>query len=320
MERYFKLRGCWLAGLDPTRFPTLLFRHDGRWDLRGISLDISLPKQIDLPGGQVFDVSKIQNRNLFHKVQFRDFDFSYANLDGAYFEDCLFENVLFQEARGYAVDDKGSVFRNVDFFKASWRGATLGFDGARYEHANFQHADLRGIRCYRGYFIDCDFSEAKLVDTDFRASHFIRCKFKGQLKKIWFRGYYSHTDDEATFGKTEPNPMEDVDFSEADLREVSFTGDIDLSRVIPPQDGKHILYQDWPGTLVKAQREVQNKWEGVFQEQALGKIRSLSMIKRSMNIVNLADIEEIAAIGFPDPSLVKEFCRQFADLLVRSVQ
>ncbi|MFN8488138.1 MAG: pentapeptide repeat-containing protein [Caldilineaceae bacterium] len=297
-------------------------QYDGRWDLRGISLRVTgaqVPGEIELPEGMVFRFA-LGARPRFTNIQLRSIDFSYAQLDQAVFEHCYVEDVLFHNANGEGVTDPGSTFRNVDLSGARWRGATLGFDGTRYEAVNFQRSDLRNTLYYRGYFVDCDFSDANIQNVDFLASHFIRCRFGGKLRKVWFRGYYPGKNDEERFGKTESNPMEDVDFAEAVFTEdVVFANNIDLSRVIPPQDGKHKLFRNWQDTILLARQEVEQEWEGVFRREALRNIDYIFAVqKRKMNIENLDFIERLLVRYFPNPGQAKEFAQAFIDLLLRS--
>ncbi|MDY7077417.1 MAG: pentapeptide repeat-containing protein [Chloroflexota bacterium] len=315
--RYRQLLACWQARRELGQLS--LPQHAGRWDLRGINLEIEspVPGNIELPNGLVVDFVR-GPRPIFKGVQFCDVDFSYANLGRAVFEGCSFSNVLLREANGSGVNDQGSTFQDVDLFKADWRNATLGLDGARYEQVSFQRTDLRRVHCYRGYFVDCDFSNARLEHVDFQVSHFVRCKFKGKLKRVWFRGYYALPNHEKTYGKTEFNLMKDIDFSEAELWDVVFTNNCDLSQVIPPQDGKHVLFRDWPGTLVEAWQEVEQKWEGVFREEAVRHLDNLGVHENPMRILNLDFEASLVRKGFPEPDRSEEFVQAFIDLLLRS--
>ena len=82
-------------------------------------------------------------------------------------------------------------------------------------------------------------------------------------------------------GKPDPNPMEDVDFSEAELRWVEFRR-LDLDRVELPKSTDHLVVHDYRCVLEGAIRELQTdarrkglrgvmenrlKWAGPHQEQ-----------------------------------------------------
>jgi len=317
-EHYAQVVACWQAGGKLKDMPSLP-RHEGRWDLRGINLEIGgtrMEGRIDLSDGSSVGYT-YGSRSKFVETQFCDTDLSFANLGGALFENCCFHNVILHAANSADVNDWGSSFCDVDFSKANLRGATLGLEGARYERVSFCRADLRDISCYRGYFVDCDFSNVRLEHIDFQVSHFVRCKFKGKLKQVWFRGYYAIPAHEEAYGETELNRMEDVDFSEAELWDVMFTDNCDLSRVIPPQDGEHVLFKDWTGTLQEAKKEVEQEWKGLFREEALQELDILSVHQNSMNILNLAFEERSICKAFPEPVQAQEFTQAFLDLLRR---
>ncbi len=289
---------CLLKRKDLSKLP-FLQRREGRWDLRGINFQKqpwhTVHTKVELPEKDLvfpFTLS-LGGRYRFKKLRLEDVDFSWAHLGAAIFQQCHFRNVLFREANLSDWKDRASEFRQVDFYKADLRGATLGLDGARYEHVSFRRADMRRVSCYRGYFVNCDFSEARLEEVDFNASHFINCKFKGPLRGVWFRGYYATREDERRFGKTEPNPMENADFSEAVLWDVMFTNGCDLSKVIPPQDGEHFLLRDWPQVLAKAKEEVERNWEGVFKEEALPLLELMqkNAENQEMYIINRREFE-----------------------------
>ena len=98
-----------------------------------------------------------------------------------------------------------------------------------------------GASFYSPQFVNCKFDHAKLNCVDFRASNFIDCFFSGKLKSIWFNKYYRFPGDEEEYGKAPVNEMLNVDFSDAILWNVMFTGGVDLSSVKLPSDNTHLL-------------------------------------------------------------------------------
>ena len=284
-------------GKNLSKLP-FLQHHQGRWDLRGMDFsrrpwhrfttEVEITPEYKAPFTFAFG-----GKYTFKRASFRDIDFSYANLGQAYLERCHFENILFHHANYIGVFDSHCTFHRVDFYKADMRHATLGLRGARYEGVSFRKADIRRVSCYQGYFINCDFSEARIEEVNFNASHFINCTFKGPLRKVWFRGYYASPEDEKIFGRTEPNPMENVDFSEATLWDVMFSDGCDLSKVIIPQDREHFLFHHWPQVLSKAKEEVERNWEGAFKEEALGLLDVHAEVAQSqdMYIIHRRDFE-----------------------------
>jgi len=319
---YYQVIACLQSDGVLSRIPNLN-QYEGRWDLRGLNLanlgQTRIPIHLQMPDGLKLDF--VYGKRLrFSNVAWQDIDFSYANLDSAIIENCILKNVLFNDVVGQGINDRGSTFQDCSFFKADWRGATLGLDGARYESVKFQRSDLRNIHCYRGYFVDCDFSDAKLENIDFKVSHFSNCKFKGKLKKIWFRGYYSLKSEEKRYGVTERNLMQNVNFAEAQFWDVMFTQKIDLSTVTPPQDGKHVMFPRWQYTLEASRQEVEEQWNGSMKEEAS---RYLDTVftghDRTMNIVNLLFLEDILSGAFSDIQLQQEFVLAFTNLLLNHV-
>ncbi len=277
---------------------SFLQRHQGRYDLRGIDLSRTpwhkFSAEAELSRGYRARVNfALGGKYIFKGAVLRDADLSYANLGQARFEHCHFENTIFHDANYVGVGDESCTFLEVDFGGADMRGATMGLGGARYEAVSFRKADMRTVHCYRGYFIDCDFSDARLEEVDFSASHLINCRFKGKLRKVWFRGYYATPDDERAFGKTETNPMANVDFSESVLWEVMFRNSCDLSTVIIPQDGEHFLFHHWPRLLSRAMEEVEEHWKGAFKDEALLwlRVHARGVEDQEMYIVNRRDVE-----------------------------
>jgi hypothetical protein len=61
---------------------------------------------------------------------------------------------------------------------------------------------------------------------------------------------------ESQYGIVPKNYMEEVDFSEAELSNVLFTGGIDLSSIILPKDGSMILIKDLHTALIELSDEL----------------------------------------------------------------
>jgi hypothetical protein len=110
----------------------------------------------------------------------------------------------------------------------------------------------------RATFTDCDFANAQLAKVDFQSSSFIRCRFAGLLREVMFydRGFKT--------GKPDLNPMEEVDFSQAELRMVEFRH-LDLVGVTFPQSSDHLIVHHYRCVLERAVYELQSdaKWRGL---------------------------------------------------------
>ena len=78
------------------------------------------------------------------------------------------------------------------------------------------------------HFEDCDFSGAKLANVNFGQCKFVHCRFAGELRDVVFDGR-ELTD------KPAPPEMQNVDFSDAVLRDVEFKS-FNLEAVTLPKD------------------------------------------------------------------------------------
>ena len=110
---------------------------------------------------------------------------------------------------------------------------------------DFSRSDMRGLISTTATYVDCNFSHARLDKIDFQSSSFIRCRFAGEVREVLF---YDNAFDPR---KKEANPMEDVDFSQAQLRWVAFRR-LNLDRVRLPESRDHLILKNYPCVLRKA--------------------------------------------------------------------
>jgi uncharacterized protein YjbI with pentapeptide repeats len=229
----------------------------------------------------------------FERARFRDLDFSYTHFGHPVFTRCTFERVSLKEIDSDRWNERGCRFTDADFYKANLRGAGIGIDGSTYLRVSFREADFSGAHFYRGQFTDCDFSDARLRKIDFYVSNFVNCKFRGRLESVWFRRCYPLPSDERTFGKAVPNEMRNVDFSEAELWEVMYTGGLDLSHVILPQDGNHILLCHFDVALTKV-RDIMDTlaWSEEDKKRVMISVKSYLVFahEQPMKILNKREI------------------------------
>ncbi len=264
-----------LAGdrLDDLR----LGEHDGRVDLRGIRTPP--PERLETLVKHGWVVAELGGLLKFESVKLADLDFSWGLLESLRFfnttvNNCRFDGARCRDWRLWAVD-----VTDTSFFGADMRKAVLGAwyqgRGEVYRRVSFSGANLRSIVCPTATFIDCDFGDAQLAKVDFQSSSFIRCRFAGLLREVMFYDHGFKT------GKPDPNPMEDVDFSQAELRWVEFRRP-DLDRVELPKSTDHLVVHDYRCVLEGAIRELQSdarrkglravmehrlKWAGPHQAQ-----------------------------------------------------
>jgi uncharacterized protein YjbI with pentapeptide repeats len=201
------------------------------------------------------------------------------------FVDCRFDGAACQDWRLWATD-----LSNTSFVRADLRTAVLGAwhegRGNVFRHVDFTEANLRATVCPAATFEDCDFSGAKLAKVDFQSSSFIRCKFAGLLSEVIFYDHGYKT------GKTDPNPMLEVDFTDAELRMVEFRR-LSLDRVAFPKDDHHLVVNRYRCVLERAVQELKAssqweglravmehrlKWAGTNQERGLFNLRDLAEV------------------------------------------
>lgn len=137
---------------------------------------------------------------------------TFANLA---IRNCRFENDDFTRANLSEIGDHANAFVGCGFANASFRGATLGFEGSEYRGCSFQKASFQGAGFVRPIFEGCSFVDCRLRNLDFEGSSFSRGKFVGELRDVWFRNGYSHPALKDDFGRPPVNTMREVDFSAA---------------------------------------------------------------------------------------------------------
>ncbi len=246
--------------------------EEGLIDLRGLSFGVGIELE---------------------QVQFRDLDFSCCNFGRGIFRRCTFEGVLFKEIDSNRWNERRCRFTDVDFYKANLRDAGIGIQGSTYLRVSFRGVNFSGASFYRGQFTDCDFSDARLRKIDFNVSNFVNCKFAGRLESVWFRRRYPHPTLEKRYGKAVPNEMRKVDFSEAELWDVMFTGGLNLSHVILPQDGHHILLRHFDVALTKVRDIIDTMpWSEEKKKRVAISIKSYLVFahEQPMKILNKKEI------------------------------
>ncbi|MDD1063322.1 pentapeptide repeat-containing protein [Streptomyces cocklensis] len=201
----------------------------GRLDLRNIRLGGEENDQgagIDvLPGAIVSDV-----------------DFSGAEAPGVRLVGTRVVNCVFEKANLDGLEARATNFVGCSFAGASLRGAQLSIPlndrYSLYEDVDFSRAMLYGASCVDASFKRCVFSGVKMGAMSFRGSDFLDCSFSGALRRVVF------SDDSLT-GRVLPGPvMQNVDFSDAVLRDVEFRG-IDLNGVSLPEGDPHIVVKHY---------------------------------------------------------------------------
>jgi uncharacterized protein YjbI with pentapeptide repeats len=236
-----------------------LGEHQGRIDLRGIPAP--RPEVLNASSKAGWVVQEMGGLLKFEDVRLEDLDLSHAHLEGfrltrAAISNCRFDQAGCQNWRLWACDVTASTFIGTDLRKAVL-GAWHEGRGSIYRKVDFSGANLRLIVCPAATFVDCDFGNAQLAKVDFQSSSFVRCRFAGLLREVMFYDHGFKT------GKPDANQMEDVDFSEAELRMVEFRH-LDLDRVQFPKDDAHLIVKEYRCVLQRALDELKDnaQWRG----------------------------------------------------------
>ncbi len=182
-------------------------------------------------------------------MRFRDVDLSSSTMRGGWLEKCVFENVRFDACDLSGLADHGNRFEGCSFARTKFRRAVLGYKGSEYENCAFEKADFSQAGFIRAEFTRCSFDSCKMLGVDFNASSFVECQFLGVLEDVWFRGGYPFPSDQDQFGVARVNTMENVSFEKAELHDVHFSNDVDLSSITPPLAGDYRRYSRWKASL-----------------------------------------------------------------------
>jgi uncharacterized protein YjbI with pentapeptide repeats len=239
------LAGAPLDALD-------LGSHEGLIDLRGVPApEPQRLKRFELAG---LFVEERGNLLRFRDRDLTGLDFSAATLQSVRFfgcsiDECVFDRAMCNDWRLWACD-----VSNSSFVEARLRYAMLGAwyeeRGDTYLHVDFSKADMRDLVCSAATFTECDFSSANLRKAEFEGTRFRRCRFRGELREVIF----SRDDPDGRELDAE-RVLEQVDFAEAELREVEFRK-LDLDSVTFPTSADHLVLPNYPCVLRRARRAV----------------------------------------------------------------
>lgn len=172
------------------------------------------------------------------KIQFENVSFKKSRVNHTWIEKCVFENVIFDNFIFINSSDHGNEYINCSFKKTKFKGTNFGYDGTKFVDCVFKGSKFSKSSFIRAELYNCEFIECDLKGIDFNASFFKDCSFTGDLIDVWFHGNYTAKFYEQEFGKPKKkNKMENVSFENANLIDVYFTDDCDLSTVKIPKDG-----------------------------------------------------------------------------------
>ncbi len=186
---------------------------------KGKSQKDRLIKNADLTDEELIDLRGLTfDKGIrFNDVSFQRIDFSYSKFANCVFDKCSFEQCRLCDIYSVGWNERGCHFVEVSFKGSCFTNAAIGIECSIYHKVDFSDADFSRAIFYCPQFRSCNFSNARITGIDFNASNFIDCKFMGRIENVWYRRSYPFKGDEKRFGRTKPNEMIRVDFSEAEL-------------------------------------------------------------------------------------------------------
>lgn len=252
---------------NPRKILAILRDHpkiDGRIDLRGLVFVENLKDSRPL---------------ILRRLNWESVDLSYADLRGTWWTKCNVKDSLFSRTDFRQVHIEASNFSDCIFSRCDFRDAYLNMscrsESGSFENVVFHRSNL--CRVIFGFPIlrNCSFENCKLSTTMFSASRFYNTKFVGPIESAFFNGKL-----DPPFGWFEKliyarkkysifNPMENVDFSQAELKDVSFLNGIDLRKCEFPKGDNCLLITNPARTYKIAAELVRNTWNGEDQRHAL---------------------------------------------------
>ena len=239
-----------IANLSTPAIADLAFgTYDHRLDFRGF-----------VHPGDKFDERK---GGSLESVDFSGATFPQVDFTDATISDCQFEGAVFRELHVWASSIVDTSFRGANLSHAMFwgrRSPTL------VRRVDFALANLGAGSAKQGaQFEDCDFTSARLSDTEF-ACDLTRCRFAGHVEGLMLHGQDSDYRD----GKVIPRPVHirDVDFSAAELELVAFRW-VDLADLrLPPSPDLRVV-DDWPAV----HERIRAATEGLSREQTSFSVR-----------------------------------------------
>lgn len=212
-------------GYEVSESPFGVVEPMGRMDLRGIVL----PERTDL-----------------RRVTFRPADFTGAVMKQAWIELSAFIDACFDCASLQLVTERGNIFEKCTFRGTNFRRALVGAHrGSRFVQCHFKATDFIQTGFGRPEFDDCCFENCTFSGVNFNGASFERCEFQGEVRGVWFHGGFLYKSDMENYGEPRPNKMKCVSFRNAKLVDVAFSDGCDLSSVVPPEDGRHAVFDRW---------------------------------------------------------------------------
>ena len=189
--------------------------ENGQHDLRGIT----------------FRNKTLKSLGLF------DIDFSSADLDNLWIEDCVFDECRFDRAILTQLGVRGGRFNNCSFRKSDMRASFIGYHGTEINHCTFDGVRLARTSFRNAIFTGIKFRGREWSNIEFCPSGFWDCAFSGVFKGCMFFGDYRLPDDLVKYGPARRTGFHNVSLEEVEFRWTGFKGNWVFDAIVLPRDG-----------------------------------------------------------------------------------
>lgn len=245
--------------------------------------------------GVLLDFRGIELNNLAIKnCRFENIDFSFSSFKSSWIENSSFKNCYFKDADFTKISDQGNKFEECIFFNCKFNNSGLGYKGSAFVECIFENTNFQKAVFIRAEFERCSFINSKIKGIDFNASSFEECIFEGILDDVWFRGGFPLQSDNQYFGFPKKNIMKKVSFEKAELKNLTFSDDCDLSSVCLGDNPEVFKYSNWYRRLQLLAKEIIS-WDSECGKQ--GEIFVKTHLVHAKNqdwyILNLKELEQI---------------------------
>jgi uncharacterized protein YjbI with pentapeptide repeats len=198
-------------------------------------------------------------RRTITNLEVNNADFSGADLRNLRIESCTFGNCIFERATLVEWVTRASKFDECRFNKADLRQAQIGYGGTDFCKCTFDGVRTTRAGFHNAVFVGVDFNGNDWSHTDFSASGFWDCSFRGTLNDIIFRGGYLFPYQLEISGEPRRTGLHNIDFTNADLHWVGAYNGCKLERIILPADGSAFICEAKDLMLLSAKFDLGSK-------------------------------------------------------------
>jgi hypothetical protein len=170
-----------------------------------------------------------------------DVDFTAADLNHMRLENCFLRRCSFDRADLTELVTRATQFEDCSFKKADLRRAHIGYYGTDFKRCKFDGARTERVGFLNAVFSDVEFIGQDWNHTDFRASGFWNCRFKGTLKDVAFRGDYLMPLERKIAGPPQRTGLHTVSFRDTELHWVGTHNGCVLESVTLPANSSAFI-------------------------------------------------------------------------------